>query len=174
MEKTAVCKYCKTQPVTEGICCAKCLSEVLRDMLERDFIAAYKEGVITREDYLFFFGTTTAPLTGAEEKRLNQIMRKVDDWLYGGFLCNGCGEWIEENDQGFAIIFVDKLSNKLVHGLTFVHKSDRCKQLVVGDSWGNWSDSCEPRYISLEQFLEYNEAGHNDLMPSEDKTKLLS
>ena len=55
--------------------------------------------------------------TRAEEKRLNQIMRKVDDWLYGGFLCNGCGEWIEENDQGFAIIFVDKLSNKLVHAV---------------------------------------------------------
>lgn len=107
-----MCKYCGARPVTQGVYCHKCLFDVIRDKVDRDIIAAYKEGVINRDEYLFMIGPTTGLLTQAEEKRLNQIMRKVDDWLYGGFLCNGCGEWIEENDQGFAIIFVDKLSNK--------------------------------------------------------------
>jgi hypothetical protein len=126
------------------------LKVALHDMVERDVIAAHEEGVINREEYLFMIGPTTGPLTEAEKERVNQIMRKVDDWQYGGFVCDGCSEEIEQNDQGFAIIFVDKLSSKLVPGSMFVHKSDRCKQLVVGHPHGNWSDTCEPRYISLE------------------------
>ena len=78
MEKTPMCKYCRAQPATEGVYCDKCLLEVVRDMLEADVIAAYQEGVITKEEYLFILGPTTAPLTQADEERFNQIMRKVD------------------------------------------------------------------------------------------------
>jgi hypothetical protein len=49
-------------------------------MLEGDLIAAYQEGVITKEEYLFIFGPTTAPLTQADEERFAQIMDKVDGW----------------------------------------------------------------------------------------------
>ena len=49
------------------------------------------------------------------------------------YYCDGCREIIEDNSQGLAIIFLDKESGKPVHGLEFVHASDRCKQLVVGD-----------------------------------------
>ena len=90
---------------------------------------------------------------------------EFDDTYY----CHGCREEIENNVHGLAIIFLDKTTNKPVPGLEFIHASDRCKQLVVGSPLGNWSDSCEPKYIPLEQFLEYNSAGHNDPIPSEDK-----
>ena len=75
-----MCKYCRAQPATEGVYCDKCLLEVAHDMLEGDVIAAYQEGVITKEECLFILGPTTAPLTQADEERFNQIMRKVDGW----------------------------------------------------------------------------------------------
>ena len=77
---TPMCEYCRAQPATEGVYCDKCLLEVVHDMLEGDLIAAYQEGVITKEEYLFIFGPTTAPLTQADEERFAQIMDKVDGW----------------------------------------------------------------------------------------------
>ena len=75
-----VCKYCKAQLVTEGIYCDDCSLEVAHDMLEGDVIAAYQEGIITKEEYLFLFGSTTTPLTEADEERFYQIIRKVDGY----------------------------------------------------------------------------------------------
>jgi hypothetical protein len=77
METMPMCKYCGA-PATEGAYCEKCLFKVAGDMLEGDLIAAYEDGVITKEEYLFMFGPTTAPLTEADEKRFAQIMKKVD------------------------------------------------------------------------------------------------
>jgi hypothetical protein len=165
-ETTYVCKYCRTQPATEGVYCDKCLWKVVADRMKRDVITAYQEGVITMEEYLFIFGPATGPLTEADEERFARIMSKVDGEYS---FCHGCAEEIEHNDEGLAILFVDKLDNKRVRHVTFVHKNDRCKRLVVGDSSRNWSDSCEPKYISLEQFLGHDNAGDDDLMPSEDK-----
>jgi hypothetical protein len=109
--------------------------------------------------------------------RLRKTLKgaKMKDYeLEERYYCDGCREIIEDNSQGLAIIFLDKESGKPVHGLEFVHASDRCKQLVVGDPLGNWSPTCEPKYIPLEKFIEYNSAGHEDLMPRDDKTKLLN
>ncbi len=73
-----VCEYCKAQLVTEGIYCDDCLPEVLFDILERDVIAAYQEGIITNEECRFILATT--PLTEADEERFYQIIRKVDGY----------------------------------------------------------------------------------------------
>jgi len=45
--------------------------------------------------------------------------------------------------------------------------SDHCKQLVKGDPYGSWSEDCTPKYIRMDQFLEYNRAGHE--MTKEEK-----
>jgi hypothetical protein len=73
----------------------------------------------------------------------------MEDDLYEfdeGFNWDTWGEMIDQNHQGLAITFVDKVSNEPVHGLLFVHTGERCKQLVFGDPMGNWS---EPKYIPL-------------------------
>ena len=75
-----VCQYCKAQLVTEGIYCDDCSLEVVHDMLEGDVIAAYQEGIITDEECRFIFGSTTTPLTEADEERFFQIIRKVDGY----------------------------------------------------------------------------------------------
>jgi hypothetical protein len=71
---------CRAQPATEGVYCDECLFDVIDDMLEGDVIAAYQEGVITKEEYLFILEPTTAALTQADEERFNQIMRE-GGWL---------------------------------------------------------------------------------------------
>jgi hypothetical protein len=48
------------------------------EMLEWDVIAAYQEGVISTEEFLFIFEPRTTPLTKADEERLAEIMRRVD------------------------------------------------------------------------------------------------
>jgi hypothetical protein len=78
METMPMCKYCGAQPATEGAYCEKCLFKVVGDRLKSDLIDAYEDGVITKEEILFIFGPTTAPLTEADEKRFAQIMKKVD------------------------------------------------------------------------------------------------
>ena len=75
---TPMCKYCRAQPATEGVYCDRCLPKVACDMLKDDVVAAYQEGVITMEEYLFIFGPATGPLTEADLERFEQIMRKVD------------------------------------------------------------------------------------------------
>ena len=72
------------------------------------------------------------------------------------FYCHGCRQVIENNDHGLAIIFLDKISNKVVSGLDFVHMSDSCKQLVIGSPRGNWSANCKSKYISLPDFRRFN------------------
>jgi hypothetical protein len=57
-----MCKYCRRRPPTEGVYCDECLFDVIDDMLEGDVIAAYQEGVITKEEYLFILSRQTLRL----------------------------------------------------------------------------------------------------------------
>jgi hypothetical protein len=75
-----VCQYCKAQLVTEGIYCDDCSLEVVFDTLEGDVIVAYQEGIITNEECRFVLGSTTTPVTEADEERFYQIIRKVDGY----------------------------------------------------------------------------------------------
>jgi hypothetical protein len=78
MERRRMCKYCGSQTRAADIYCAKCEFEVIWDMIEGDVTAAYEDGVITKEEYIFILGLATAPATKADEKRFSPIMKKVD------------------------------------------------------------------------------------------------
>ena len=79
METMPLCKHCRARPVAERDYCATCVVELAHDMLEGDIMAAYEQGVISKEECHFIFGEAAGPLTETEKKRFGQIMKKIDD-----------------------------------------------------------------------------------------------
>jgi len=72
-----------------------------------------------------------------KEKTMTDDMYELED----GFYCDACGELIEDNEYGLAVIFVNTIRNEVDRELNFIHASDHCKQLVRGNPMGNWSKS---------------------------------